>query len=385
MSEMIYFDNAATSWPKPDVVFKSMQYFLEKIGGSPGRSGHRMSIAASRAIEEVRESIGKLFNFSNLSRIIFTKNITEAINTCLFGLLVPGDNVITTSIEHNSVMRPLRYLESRGLDLTILKCSYEGLLNVDEIQKNIKSNTKLIVLTHASNVIGTILPIKEVASLALKSNIPLLIDCAQTAGSLPIDINLDEYPNCIISFTGHKSLFGPTGTGGMCVGDAIDLDPLIYGGTGSKSDKDTQPFFLPDKFESGTINAVGLVGLKAGVDFIIENGVDEIRKHEEELLNFFINGVSEIKDIVIYGTMNPTKQAGLISFNIKKHSPSEIGFFLDHEYSIMCRIGLHCNPNAHKTIGTFPEGTIRFGFSYFNTITQVKKSIIALEKLCKEL
>lgn len=381
MGEVIYFDNAATSWPKPKQVLNAMEYYLGEIGGSPGRSGHRMSISASRLIEEARESVGNVFNFFDTSRIIFTKNVTEALNICIFSLLKPGDHAITSSTEHNSVMRPLRHLEKTGVSLSIVKCNSDGTLNPEEILKEIKGNTKLVVLTHASNVTGTILLVEKVASICKEKNIPLLVDCAQTAGAVPMNIDLEKFNNCIMAFTGHKSLFGPTGTGGMCIGSNINLSPLICGGTGSKSDKDNQPEFLPDQLESGTINVIGLAGLKAGIDFLLKEGISKIRKHEKELVNAFINGATYIKGVKIYGTKNPEKQAGLVSFNIENMSPSIIGLILDRKYSIMCRIGLHCNPNAHKTDGTFPDGTIRFSFSYFNTIEQVEKSISALKEI----
>lgn len=384
MKNVIYFDNAATSWPKPASVIEAMKHYIEDIGGSPGRSGHRMSISASRLVEETREAVGRIFNFSDTSRVIFTRNITEALNICIFSLVEPGDHVITSATEHNSVMRPLRFLEKRGVLLTIVKCNSDGTLVPDEIEKKIKKNTKLVVLAHASNVMGTLLPVDEVAFITNDRNIPFLVDCAQTAGAVPIDIQLEKYTNCILAFTGHKSLYGPTGTGGMCIGSGINLLPLIYGGTGSKSDRDTQPDFLPDQLESGTINIVGLAGLKAGVDYILKTGIHKIRAHEKKLVDIFIRKAIQINGIRIYGTKDPERQAGLVSFNIDGASPSDVGFILDRKYSIMCRIGLHCNPNAHMTNKTFPFGTIRFGFSYFNTVDQVERAISALKKISEK-
>jgi len=381
MKEIIYFDNAATSWPKPKKVLEAIRYYLEEVGGSPGRSGHRMSILASRLIEDTRESVSKIFNFNDTSRIIFTKNITEALNIALFSLLKSGDHVITSSMEHNSVMRPLRYLEKNGVSISMVKCYSDCTLDPDEVLKKIRKNTKLVVLTHADNVTGTIVPIKKIASITLEKKVPFLIDCAQTAGSIPIEINLQQFENCILAFTGHKSLFGPTGTGGMCIGKNIDISPLIYGGTGSKSDKDTQPIFLPDKLESGTMNILGLLGLKAGIDFILRKGIFKIREWEKKLVEKLIKGLIEIEGIKIYGTKSTERQIGIISFNINNISPSKAGLILDRKYSIMSRIGLHCNPNAHKIIGTFPDGTVRFGFSYFNKVGQIEKAILALKEI----
>lgn len=383
--KIVYFDNSATSWPKPKQVLDSMKFFIEKVGGSPGRSGHRMSINASRLIEEARESVCKLFNFSETSNVIFTKNATEALNICIFSLLKDGGNVITSSMEHNSVMRPIRYLEKQGVSVSIAKCSSDGILDPEEVFKQVKVNTKLIVLTHASNVTGTIFPIEEIALGAKEINIPLVIDCAQTAGVVPLNLNLDEYENCVVVFTGHKSLFGPTGTGGMCVGGKIRLSPLIYGGTGSKSDEDIQPDFLPDSLESGTLNVTGIIGLKAGIDFILKIGLDSIREHEKRLVELFIENIRNLKEIKVYGSLDTNNKIGIVSFNIENEMPSKIGLLLDSKYGIMCRVGLHCNPNAHKTIGTFPNGTIRFSFSYFNSMGQVKYAIKSVKELIKLL
>ena len=232
---------------------------------------------------------------------------------------------------------------------------------------------------------GTIVPIKEIAEISLHREIPFLVDCAQTAGAVNIDINLEKYRNCILAFTGHKSLLGPTGTGGMCIGQDTNIQPIIFGGTGSKSDQDIQPDFLPDRLESGTINIIGLMGLKAGVDFILKEGVEKIRNHEKNLLEKFLTGAQNIDKIKIFGPNDPERQVGLISFKVENISPSEIGFILDRKYSIMCRIGLHCNPSAHKTIGTFPDGTVRFGFSYFNTVEQVDNALNALDEIVNKM
>ena len=380
---IIYFDNSATSWPKPKEMLEVIKDFSNNIGGSPGRSGHNMSIKASRLVQETREAICKLFNYEDTSRVIFTKNITEALNICIFSFLKPGDHVITTTTEHNSVMRPLRHLEKFGLNISMLKCSNKGEIKVSEIEGNIKNNTKMLILSHASNVIGTILPIEKIAEITLKNNTPFVIDCAQTAGSVPIKINLSKYKNCIIAFTGHKSLLGPTGTGGMLIGSDICLRPIMFGGTGSKSDEDTQPEFLPDFLESGTLNVLGLAGLKASVNFLLKTGIYNIRNHEKKLLKKFIEEALGIKNVILYGTCDHNLQAGLISFNFKNLTSSTAGLVLDKKYSIMCRIGLHCNPNAHKTMGTFPDGTIRFSFSYFNTMNEISYALNALREMSK--
>ncbi|HUW21869.1 MAG TPA: aminotransferase class V-fold PLP-dependent enzyme, partial [Candidatus Bathyarchaeia archaeon] len=276
---MIYLDNAATSYPKPKEVGQAMLYFLEKVGASPGRSGHRLSIEAGRMLYHTREGLAELFNVDDPLRIIFTLNVTEALNLALKGMLRTGDQVITSSMEHNSVMRPLRELEKKGVEVKVVFCSPKGFLEPQDIEKSIRKNTRLIVLNHGSNIIGTLLPIIEVGKIARKHNILFLVDTAQTAGCYPLDIKKDNID--LLAFTGHKALFGPPGTGGLVVGERVDikkLNPLKTGGTGSRSESEEQPDFLPDIYESGTPNTVGLSGLNEGVHFILKEGVDKIRQ-----------------------------------------------------------------------------------------------------------
>jgi len=381
---MIYFDNASTSYPKPKEVSRAMLHFLEKVGASPGRSGHRLSIEAGRIIYQARENLAVLFNVDDPLRIIFTLNVTEALNLTLKGLLRPGDQVITSSMEHNSVMRPLRELEKKGVEVKVVSCSPKGFLEPQDIEKSIKKNTKLIVLNHGSNVIGTLLPIIEVGKITRKHNILFLVDAAQTAGCYPLDIKRDNID--LLAFTGHKALFGPPGTGGLVVGERVDikkLNPLKNGGTGSRSESEEQPDFLPDIYESGTPNTVGLSGLNEGVRFILKEGVDKIRQHELSLSRRLITGLKEIPGVIFYGEEQVEDRVAVISFNIKDQLPSEVGLRLDEEYDIMCRVGLHCSPAAHKTIGTFPTGTIRFSLSWFNTFEEVGQTIIAVKNIAK--
>jgi len=381
---MIYFDNASTSYPKPKEVSRAMLHFLEKVGASPGRSGHRLSIEAGRIIYQARENLAVLFNVDDPLRIIFTLNVTEALNLTLKGLLRPGDQVITSSMEHNSVMRPLRELEKKGVEVKVVSCSPKGFLEPQDIEKSIKKNTKLIVLNHGSNVIGTLLPIIEVGKITRKHNILFLVDAAQTAGCYPLDIKRDNID--LLAFTGHKALFGPPGTGGLVVGERVNikkLNPLKTGGTGSHSESEEQPDFLPDIYESGTPNTVGLSGLNEGVRFILKEGVDKIRQHELSLSRRLITGLKEIPGVIFYGEEQVEDRVAVISFNIKDQLPSEVGLRLDEEYDIMCRVGLHCSPAAHKTIGTFPTGTIRFSLSWFNTFEEVGQTIIAVKNIAK--
>ncbi len=381
---MIYLDNAATSYPKPKEVGQAMLYFLEKVGASPGRSGHRLSLEAGRLLYQTRESLAEFFKVDDPLRIVFTLNVTEAINLVLKGLLQPGDQVITSSMEHNSVMRPLRELEKRGVKVKVVLCSPQGNLDPADIKVSIKKNTKLIVLNHGSNVIGSILPISIVGEIARKHNILFLVDTAQTAGCYPLDIKKDNID--LLAFTGHKALFGPPGTGGLVIGERVDikkLNPLKVGGTGSWSESEEQPDFLPDIYESGTPNTVGLSGLNEGVRFIIKEGVDKIRQHELDLTQKLIKGLKEIPGVIIYGEDQVKNKVAVISFNIKDQLPSEVGLVLDEEYNIMCRVGLHCSPAAHKTIGTFPNGTVRFSMSWFNTFEEVDRAIMAIRNIAK--
>jgi len=379
---VIYFDNAATSFPKPPQVVEAINHFLLHVGANPGRSGHRLAVEAGRIVYEAREVIAQLFNIQDPLRIVFGHNVTEALNLALQGLLHTGDHVITSSMEHNSVMRPLRALERRGVELTVIPCSPEGFLNPAEVEKAIRFSTRLIVLNHASNVTGTLLPIREVGRIARKYGLLLLVDAAQTAGAYPIDVEADFVD--LLAFTGHKSLFGPMGTGGLYIGPRVPLDefePLKRGGTGSRSEYEEQPDFLPDKFESGTPNAAGLAGLAAGVRFVLETGVDEIRRHEMELTQRLLDGLSSIEGITVYGPKDPARQTATVSFNITGLEPSEVALRLDEEFGVMCRPGLHCAPSAHRTIGTFPGGTVRFSLGYFNTAEEVDKAVEAVRAI----
>lgn len=381
---MIYLDNAATSYPKPKEVGQAMMYFLEKVGATPGRSSHRLSIESARILYQARESLAELFNVDDPLRIIFTLNVTEALNLALKGLLRPGDQVITSSMEHNSVMRPLRELEKRGVEVKVVPCSSQGVLDPVDLERAIKKNTKLIVLNHGSNVIGSLLPITVVGEMAKRHDILFLVDAAQTAGCYPLDIKKDNID--LLAFTGHKALYGPPGTGGLVIGERVNtkkLIPLKVGGTGSHSEFEEQPGFLPDRYESGTPNILGLAGLNAGISFIFKEGISKIHQYELSLSQKLIAGLKEIPGVIVYGEEQVKDQVAVISFNIKDQLPSEVGLRLDEEYDIMCRVGLHCSPATHKTIGTFPRGTVRFSMSWFNTLEEVEQAIMAIRDIAK--
>ncbi|MBN2402967.1 MAG: aminotransferase class V-fold PLP-dependent enzyme [Spirochaetes bacterium] len=381
---MIYFDNAATSWPKPKAMIKSMADFNANVGANPGRSGHRLSVEAARIIFNTREIIASLLGSGDPLSIVFTRNATESINTAVRGLLQSGDHVITSGMEHNSVMRPLRAMEKQGIELSVVECSAAGSLSPDDVAFAIKKNTRMIIMTHASNVTGAIMPISDIARIAYDKGIIFCVDAAQTAGSVPINViknNID-----ILFFTGHKSLYGPQGTGGFYIRKGVDtmMEPLERGGTGSRSEFEEHPDFMPDRFESGTPNTIGIAGLCAGATFVSAMGVDAIRKKEIALTELFLDGIQQFKGVKIYGNMDPAKRTAVVSFTIDGQSPSDISLKLDEKYTIMSRPGLHCAPSAHRTIGTFPEGTVRFSFGVFTTELEINIAIKAIETICRE-
>ncbi len=378
----VYLDNAATSHKKPEQVKKAIFNYYENIGCSPGRGGYRDSIKAGRLILEARTKLASFFNVPKPRQIIFTHNVTYALNMGLKGILKQNDHVITTTMEHNSVLRPLKGLEEKGIiKVDYIQCASDGTLDPNKIRNYIKDNTKLIVITYASNVTGTLMPVKKISDIAYDSDLYFLLDTAQAAGAYQIDFQ--ELKTDFLAFTGHKGLMGPPGTGGFAVSKkmAENMDSLIEGGTGSISDKEYQPKFLPDKFESGTMNTPGIAGLKAGIEFIEKKGLKNIRKHELELTEMFIEGLKRIEKVKIYGPDDINKQAPTISISIESKDLGQISYLLDDKFGIMTRSGLHCAPLAHKTIGTFPEGTLRFSIGYFNTEDEIKYTLEKLKKL----
>jgi cysteine desulfurase family protein len=379
---MIYFDNAATTWPKPPAVAEAMVHFLDEVGANPGRAAHRRAVESGRIVYDAREAVADLFNAPDPLRVVFGANVTEALNLALRGYLRPGDHVITSGMEHNSVMRPLRALERQGVELTVVACSPEGFLDPADVEAAIRPHTVMIALNHASNVVGTLLPVAEVGRIAREHDLLLLVDAAQTGGAYPVDVQAQQID--LLGFTGHKSLHGPMGTGGLIIGERVDVErlrPLKRGGTGSNSELEEQPDFLPDMCESGTANAVGLAGLGAGVRWVLERGVEAIRAHEMEMTQWLIDELWDIEDVKVYGGLNAACQTATVSFNIIGMPPSEAGLRLDEEHGVMCRVGLHCAPAAHKTIGTFPDGTVRFGLSAFNTLEEVAIAVEAVREL----
>jgi len=391
LSKTIYFDNAATSWPKPPEVVEAMVRFLDEVGANPGRAGHRMAVEAGRVVYEAREAVAELFNAPDPLRVVFGPNATEALNLALRGLLRPGDHVVTSSMEHNSMMRPLRALERQGVEVTVVHCSPEGFLDPTDVEAAIRPNTVMIALNHGSNVVGTLLPVAEVGRMlrqwpagAQHAAPLLLVDAAQTAGAVPMDMQADGID--LLAFTGHKSLYGPMGTGGLIIGEQVGLarlEPLKRGGTGSRSEREEQPTFLPDMYESGTPNGPGLAGLTAGIRWVLEQGVEAIRVREMALTQRLIDGLRGIPGVTVYGGLDARRQTATVSFNIAGMEPSEVGLRLDEGYGMMCRVGLHCAPAAHRTISTFPVGTVRFSLGALNTAEDVDGAVEAVARLAR--
>jgi len=376
----IYLDNAATSYPKPNQVAKSIYDFMINNGTSSGRGSYKMAIKSDFLVYETRKLIGELFNFKNPKNVIFTSNVTESINLALRGILKKGDHVVTSSLEHNAVWRTLKTLEKEiNIEITKVYADEYGYTNLVDVKNSIKENTKLIVFTHASNVLGTIQPIKEIGKIAKENNILFLVDTAQTAGVLNIDINENNID--LLAFTGHKSLFGPMGTGGLIVNCNYDISPLKSGGTGGDSKYEYQPEYYPNKLETGTLNVSGIVGLREGIKFINNETIDKIYKREKILISYALKKLQEVENIKIYGPQNEEDIVGVISFNIDNISAEEVVYNLDMKYNIMLRAGLHCSPNAHELIGTKNTGAVRVGIGYFNEFDDIDKLVFALNDI----
>lgn len=379
----VYADNAATSYPKAPGVTDAVCNYIKYIGSNIGRGTYESSYSAGRTVYETRELLAELFNFKNPLNIAFTMNITESLNMILKGFLKPGDHVIVTSMEHNAVMRPLSSLMRKGVKVDRAICNINGTLNPSEIEKLIKPETKMVVMTHASNVCGTILPAVEVGKICRKNNIYFVLDTAQTAGL--IDIDFEKFNLSGLAFTGHKGLLGPQGLGGLMLSTELEnlISPLIEGGTGSMSESECQPDCMPDKFESGTLNIPGIYGLNASLKYLKKTGINAIYETEMDLAERFINGVLNIEGIRLSGLPQRKGRVAVVSLDFCKFDNSEIALKLDKEFGIMTRVGLHCAPSAHKTLKTFPKGTVRFSFSHFTTYDDIDYIISSINKIVK--
>ena len=377
---MIYLDNAATTFPKPECVYKAMDKFLREKGANPGRAGHRMSVEAEQEIEKARVTVARFLGIKGPERMIFTFSATDALNMGIKGLLNEGDHVITSRLEHNSVSRPLDGLENRGvITVTRVENSDDGFICADDIKKAIRSNTRLIVCTHASNVLGTIQPIREIGEVAREREVIFMVDAAQTMGVCRIDVE-KQYID-MLAFTGHKGPFGPPGSGGLYVGERVELRAWREGGTGFEPESLSQPDTLPYKLESGTPNSVGIIGLKTGLEFCIKEGIDKIREHERKLALTLIRALETDDRFEIYGGLDGDRKVGIVSINIKGLQPGEVGAILDNTFNIAVRSGMHCAPYIHREIGTFPEGMVRISPGYFNTMEEIEETISGLKEI----
>ncbi len=375
---MIYLDNAATSWPKPETVYAAVDQALRQYGGNSGRGSHSMSLAAGELIYEARMLCAKLFHAARPECICFTSNTTDALNLAIKGILKPGDHVITSSMEHNSVSRPLKKLENRNVETTKVFTSPATGMDLNALEKAFRKNTKLVVCNHISNVTGTINPMKEISQLCRKHDVLFLLDAAQSAGLAEIDVKEDKID--LMAFPGHKGLLGPQGTGGLYIRDGLVLDTLKEGGTGTQSERYDQPEQKPERYESGTLNLPGLAGLAAGLKYIIKEGFGNIERKEAELTNQLLNGLCLIDGIKIYGPAAGKPRGSIVSITLEQISPTEASIMLDSAFQIAVRAGLHCARDAHDTLGTIDQGgVLRISPNYFNTKQDIEKCIEAIQ------
>jgi len=372
----IYLDNAATTWPKPAAVYEAVDHFMRRVGATPGRGGHWREEEAMRLAIETRARLAELFHAPYPANIVFTLNATHAVNAALKGLLRPGDHVITSSIEHNAVWRPLQALEQRGVELTAAACAPDGTLDPGDVERALRPNTRLIAMLHGSNVLGTLLPIGEIGQIAHRHGIPFLVDAAQTAGAYPIDVQTMHID--LLAFAGHKGTYGPHGTGGLVVRPGIELATWMEGGSGSESESETMPAELPGRLEAGTQNAAGIAGLLAGVDFVLEQGVDRIRAHEIAMADRLIAGLEQLPGLRVLGPAAPELRTAVVSVTIEDYFPEQLAAVLDKVFQVATRAGLHCAPQAHRVAGTLETGALRFSPGIFTTAAEIEYTVDAL-------
>lgn len=388
MNNIAYLDNAATSFPKPEQVLTSVRDFYAEFGVNPGRTGCDLCLAAEKMILDTRKRLSAFFNPSltaagkakDPKRLVFTLNATMSLNLIVNGMLGPGDHVVTTMVEHNSVIRPVNHrVRDAGASATFVRPDAEGYIDPQDIRKAIRPNTKLVIVNHGSNVTGVVQDLRAIGQVCREAGVPLAVDTAQTAGVLPID--MAECNISFLAFTGHKGLLAPTGTGGICVADDAEIRGTIYGGTGVRS---ADPFHLeeyPYRLEAGTQNLAGIAGLSAGLDWLTEHGIENIRRHEMELMSELQNGLAEIRGVEIWGTKRLDRRVATLSITIANYDPSDVGTILDAQYSIQTRTGLHCAPLIHEHMGTAPRGTIRFSIGPYNTREHIHAAIRAVGEL----
>ena len=378
---MIYFDNAATTLQKPEAVKDAVMQAMTTFG-NPGRGVHEPAMAASRAVYEARCALARLFHGENPARIAFTANATQALNTAIKGILNPGDHVITTAMEHNSVLRPLYELEEQGVELTILPADKRGRVAYEAFEAAIRSNTRAIVCTHGSNLTGNLVDVGKIGAIAKASGLLLVVDASQTAGVVPIDVgkmNID-----ILCFTGHKGLLGPQGTGGLYVREGVTVRPLLTGGSGVQSHSKTHPSQMPTALEAGTLNAHGLAGLNAGVRYLLERGIGTLRQKELDFTWAFYEGVKKIPGITVYGDFSARERCPMVRLNVRDYDSAQVSDALFSTFGIATRPGAHCAPLLHDALGTGQRGAVRFSFSHYNTMEQINTAIAALREIAQE-
>lgn len=379
---VIYLDNAATSWPKPPEVWEAMERCMKDSAANPGRGSHAMAIRSGRILFEARKQLAKLFNVANPNDIVFAHNATHALNMALQGLLKPGDHVIATSLEHNSIRRPLEALKrTRGIEVTYVPTDAQGRLDPNRVEAAINSRTRLLAVTHSSNLLGSIVPVHELGKLAQSRGVKLLVDAAQSAGALAIDAQAMHID--LLAFPGHKGLLGPQGTGGLYIHPEIDLVPLMYGGTGSRSESPEQPNVRPDRYEAGTQNIAGIAGLAAGVEYVLKETVEAIHAKESKLTDQLMRGLMEIPGVKILGPDPGIERTAIVSFVIDGVDPSEAAFILDQQYGIAVRSGFHCTPLGHETAGTTNTGAVRASPGYFTAESEIVSLIEAVAEISR--
>lgn len=377
---MIYLDNAATSFPKPEAVYRELQDYLRHDGANPGRAGHQWAMRVEKTMDDTRNLLARFFGLDDHRRVVFTLNGTDSLNMAIKGVLRPGDHVVTSLLEHNSVSRPLKQLEADGnITLTQLPFSQEGFVDPEDFRKALTSRTRLVVLLHASNVLGTLQPIAEVGRICRRHEVLFLVDAAQTAGIVPIDMQAMQID--LLAFPGHKALFGPPGVGVLLVGRRVEPLPWREGGTGFDSEDPLQPRLLPHLLEGGTPNTLGVAALRSGLRFVTGEGLDKIRGHEQRLLARLTESLKENPRIRLYGSLDPHRRVGSVALNREGYTSSEVGVILDNSFEIAVRPGLHCAPYLHRHLGTAPEGAVRISPGYFNTEEDVDRCLSALEQL----
>jgi len=387
MTRRIYFDNAATSFPKPEAVHQAMNRYAHEVGASAGRGAYQEAVESGEIIYETRKRIARLLNVSQPNNIIMTFNCTDGLVLAIKGVLTrPGEHVITTRMEHNSVLRPLHALrEKLGIDVTYVPADGRGLIDPDDIRRAIRPNTRLIAVVHGSNVCGSLQDIAAVGEIACDHGILYLVDAAQSVGHVPIDlakIHVD-----LLAFPGHKALLGPLGTGALYIRPGLEhrLQPLKEGGTGSKSEIPAQPDFMPDRFESGSHNALGIAGLCEGVGYILEQGIDSLRRHEQQLCTAFLEQTADVDGLTVYGPTDPNQRVGVFSVAIDGFEPAELAAVLEQQFGLLTRPGLHCAPFAHQSIGTFNNGgTCRFSTGPFTTLADIEAATAALQQIAQQ-